>query len=103
MVEKPAVEVDGGSTVQDTTLVVISTSLMCPPPVGQSSDNQRLEDDVVLDFDDTHRLSKLTTAWEGLSAGVASFVEQLRVGIFFFLFLVVQLLLLFFSFPFFFL
>jgi hypothetical protein len=51
---------------------------------------------VVLEFDATHRLSKLIAAWEGLSARAASFGEQLRVGIFFFFFLVVQLLLLIF-------
>jgi hypothetical protein len=31
----------------------------------------------VLEFDATHRLSKLTTAWENVSAGAASFGEQL--------------------------
>jgi hypothetical protein len=44
-----------------------------------------LEDDVMLEFDATHCLSKMTTAWENLSAGAASFGEQLQVGIFFFL------------------
>jgi hypothetical protein len=39
MVEKLAAEVAGGSTVQDMTLVVVSTSLPYPPPAGQSSDN----------------------------------------------------------------
>jgi predicted phage tail protein len=39
VVEKPAMEAAGGSTVQDTALVVVSTSLPCPPPAGQSSDN----------------------------------------------------------------
>jgi hypothetical protein len=65
MVEKPAAEAAGGSTMQDTTLVVVSTSLSCPPLAGQSSDNQRMEDNVVLEFDATHCLSKPTTAWEG--------------------------------------
>jgi hypothetical protein len=96
VVEKLAAEAVGGSTVQDTTLVVVSTSLPCPPPAGQSLDNQRLEDNVVLEFDATHHPSKLTAAWEGLSAGVVSFGEQLQVGIFFFFFLVVQLHLLLF-------
>jgi uncharacterized membrane protein YesL len=44
-----------------------------------------LEDDVVLEFDATHHLSKLTAAWENLLVGAASFGEQLHVGIFFFL------------------
>jgi hypothetical protein len=46
-------------------------------PAGQFLGNQCLEDDVVLEFDATHHLSKLTMAWEGLSAGAASFGEQL--------------------------
>jgi hypothetical protein len=84
VVDKPAMGAAGGSTMQDTTLVVVSTSLPCPPPAGQSLDNQCLEDDVVLEFDATRRLSKLTMAWEGLLARAASFGEQLHVGIFFF-------------------
>jgi hypothetical protein len=48
--------------MQGTTFVVVSTSLLCPPPIGQSSDNQHLEDDVVLEFDAIHRLSKLAVA-----------------------------------------
>jgi hypothetical protein len=40
---------------------------------------------VVLQFDATHRLSKLTASWGRLAAGAASFGEQLQVGIFFFL------------------
>jgi hypothetical protein len=32
---------------------------------------------MVLEFDATYRLLKLTVAWEGLLAGVASFGEQL--------------------------
>jgi hypothetical protein len=47
---------------------------------------------VVLEFDATHRLSKLTMAWEGLSARAASFGEPLQVGIFSLFFLVVWLL-----------
>jgi hypothetical protein len=75
--------------MQDTTLVVVSTSLPFPPPAGQSLDNHCLEDDVVLEFDATRRLSKLTTTWEGLLARASSFGEQLHVCIFFFFFLVV--------------
>jgi hypothetical protein len=40
---------------------------------------------VVLEFDATHCLSKLTVAWENLSALAATFREQLQVGIFFLL------------------
>jgi hypothetical protein len=41
--------------------------------------------DVVLEFDTTHHLSKMTMAWENLLARATSFGEQLQVGIFFFL------------------
>jgi hypothetical protein len=77
MMERSALKVAGASTVQDTALVVVSTPLPTSSPVGHASSNQRLEDDVMLEFDITHRLSKLTEAWENLSAGVASFGEQL--------------------------
>jgi hypothetical protein len=102
MVEKPAAEAAGGSTAHDTALVMVSTSFLSPPPASQFSDNLCLEDDVVLEFDATHLLSKLTTTWEGLSARAASIGEQLQVSIFFFFFLVVQLLLLLFLISFFF-
>jgi hypothetical protein len=78
-VELPYPEVAGGSTMWDMALdmalVVVSTSLPCPPHTSQSSNNQCLEDDVVLEFDATHRLSKLTMVWEDLLAGVTSFGE----------------------------
>jgi hypothetical protein len=83
VVEKSASEVAGASTVQDTALVVVSTPLSTSP-VGHASSSQCQEDVVVLEFDATHRLSKLTVAWENLLVGAASFGEQLQVGIFFF-------------------
>jgi hypothetical protein len=85
VVERSTSKVGGASTTQDTTLVVVSTPLLTSSPIGHASSSQRLEDDVMLEFDATHRLSKLTEAWENLSVGVASFGEQLQVGIFFFL------------------
>jgi hypothetical protein len=85
VVEKLTAKAAGGSTVQDMALVVVFTSLPSPPPAGQFLDNQHLEDDVVLEFDATYRLSKLTMAWEGLLARMTSFGEQLQVGIFFLL------------------
>jgi hypothetical protein len=85
MVEKSALEAARASTAQDTTLVMVSAPLSISSPVGHTSSSQRLEDDVVLEFDATHRLSKLTVAWENLSARAASFGEQLQVGTFFFL------------------
>jgi hypothetical protein len=85
MVEKLTSKAAGASTAQDTALVVVSAPLPTSSPVSHTSSSQRLEDDVVLEFDATCHLSKLTTAWENLSARVASFGEQLQVGIFFFL------------------
>ena len=46
-----------------------------PAPLGTSS--QRLDDDVLLQFDATHHLSELTTTWGGLSS---SFGEKLHVS-----------------------
>jgi hypothetical protein len=86
VVEKLALETTGASTAQDTTLVVVSAPLPISSPVGHASSGQRLEDDVVLEFDATHHLSKLTAAWENLSAGATSFGEQLQIGFFFLLF-----------------
>jgi hypothetical protein len=60
-------DIAGASAVLDTALVLASTFLP----------TKRLAKDVVLEFDATHHLSKLTTVWEGLSAGVTSFGEQL--------------------------
>jgi hypothetical protein len=56
---------------------VVLASLLISSFVSHASSSQHLEDDVVLKFDATHRLSKLTVAWENLSAGVASFGQQL--------------------------
>jgi hypothetical protein len=72
MVGHPAEDIARASAVLDMALVLASTS----SPTG------RLAEDVVLEFDATHHLSKLTTVWEGLSARAASFGELLQVGIF---------------------
>jgi hypothetical protein len=77
VVEKSALVVAGASTAQHMALVMVSTPLPTSSPIGHASSNRRLEDDVVLEFDATHRLSKMTIAWENLSARVASFGEQL--------------------------
>jgi hypothetical protein len=75
MVEKPASKAVGASTAQNTAMVVVSTPLPTSSLVGHASNSQRLEDDVVLEFDAAHRLSKLTVAWENLSAE-AVFLES---------------------------
>jgi hypothetical protein len=77
VVEKSASVVAGASTAQHTALVVVSTPLPTSSPIGHASSNRCLEDDVVLEFDTTHRLSKLTIAWENISTRMASFGEQL--------------------------
>jgi hypothetical protein len=73
VVEKPASKVAGASTAQDTALVVVSAPLPTSSPIGHTSSSQHLEDDVVLEFDATHCLSKLIMAWESLLARAASF------------------------------
>jgi hypothetical protein len=64
--EKFASEVAGASTAQDMALVMVLTPLLTSSPINHASSSQRLEDDVVLEFDATHCLSKLTVAWENL-------------------------------------
>jgi hypothetical protein len=62
VVGKSTSEVAGASTAHDTALVVVSTPLPTSSPIGHASSSQRLEDDVVLEFNATHLLSKLTKA-----------------------------------------
>jgi hypothetical protein len=62
MAERFDLKVSGVSTVQDMALVVVSTPLPTSSPVGYASSSQRLEDDVILEFDAIHHLSKLTGA-----------------------------------------
>jgi hypothetical protein len=86
MVKNPAVEVARTSTVQDTTLVMVSTPLPTSSSTTYASSSQCLEDDVVLQFDATHHLSELTMAWGRLLARAAYFGEQLQVSAFCFMF-----------------
>jgi hypothetical protein len=53
VVEKLASEAVGASTAQNMALVVVSTLLPTSSLVGHASSSQRLEDDVVLEFDAT--------------------------------------------------
>jgi hypothetical protein len=103
MIKKLALEAVGASIAQDTALVVVSAPLPISSPISHASSSQRMEDDVVLEFDATHHLSKLTVAWENLLARAASFGEHLQVGIFFFPVLAFRLLLLLFLISFLFL
>jgi hypothetical protein len=68
MVGHPAEDTARVSAVLDMALVLALTS----SPTG------RLAEDVVLEFDATHHLSKLTTVWEGLSARRLLLVSYFR-------------------------
>jgi hypothetical protein len=70
------------STAHGMALVMVSMPQPTSSSAAHASTSQCLEDDVVLQFDATHRLSELTVTWQKLSAGVASFGEQLRVSVF---------------------
>jgi hypothetical protein len=72
-------EVAGISTAAALALVVVSSAQPTSSPAGHASSSLRLEEDVVLQFDATHRLSELTASWGRLAAGAASFGEQLQV------------------------
>jgi len=47
-------------------------------PLGTSA--QRLDDDVLQQFDATHRLSELTAAWGNFATFATSFGEKLQVS-----------------------
>jgi len=66
----------------DTALVLASTSLPPPSLAGRFIDDQHLADEVVQEFDVTHRLSELSAAWANLMAGTASFGELFQVTAF---------------------
>jgi hypothetical protein len=62
MVEFLAVTAVGASATLDTTLVLASTSSPSPSLAGRLGDDQHLVDEVVQEFNATHRLSKLSAA-----------------------------------------
>jgi len=68
-------EVAGAS--QDTALVLPSLPAPASPSAPLGTSSQRLDDDVLLQFDATHRLSELTAAWGPIST---SFGEKLQVS-----------------------
>jgi hypothetical protein len=47
--------------------VVVSTAQLTSFPIGHASSSLHLEDDVVLQFDATHRLSELIVSWGRLA------------------------------------
>jgi hypothetical protein len=75
MVENPVVTIAGASAALDTTLVLASTSSPPPSLAGRFVDDQHVADEVVQEFDVTHRLFELSAAWANLTAGTTSFGE----------------------------
>ena len=72
MAGEPSGEVAGAS--QGAVLVLYSLPQPASPSAPLPSGVQRLDDDVVQQFDATHRLSELTAAWGTLAT---SFGEKL--------------------------
>ena len=68
----PSEEVAGAS--QDTALVLPSLHQSASPSAPLGTSGQRLDDDVLQQFDATYRLSELTAAW---GTFVTSFGEKL--------------------------
>jgi hypothetical protein len=70
-------EVAGASTAQVAALVLSSSHQSVSPHATLGTCSQCLDDDVLREFDATHRLSELTMDWGILAAGAASFGEKL--------------------------
>ena len=73
-------EVAGAS--QDTTLAMPSLPALASPSAPLGTGASRLDDDVLHQFDATHRLSELTAAWGNLASSATSFGEKLQVSFF---------------------
>jgi len=67
---------------QEIALVVASLPRPASPSPLLASGGLPLADDVVQQFDATHRLSELTVAWGSLSTLATSFGEKLQVSFF---------------------
>ena len=77
VVVEPSEEAAGAS--QGTALVLSSLPRLASPSAPLPSGVQRLDDNVVQQFDATHRLSELTAAW---GTFMTSFGEKLQVSFF---------------------
>jgi hypothetical protein len=77
VVAGPFEEVAGASVAQVVALVLSSSHQSVSPHVALGTSSQRLDADVLREFDATRRLSELTTEWGVLTAGAASFGEKL--------------------------
>jgi hypothetical protein len=80
MVVGPFKEVVGASAAKVVALVLSSSHQSVSPHVALSTSSQRLDDDVLREFDTTRRLLELTTKWGILAAGAASFGEKFQVS-----------------------
>ena len=77
MAVDPSEGVAGASSAQDMALVLPSSHRPASPFAPLATGGHRLDDDVVQQFDATHRLSELAAAWGILAAGATSFGEKL--------------------------
>ena len=64
---------------EDMALALPSSHRAASPSAPLGTGDQRLDDDVLQQFDATHRLSELTAAWGALST---SFGEKLQISFF---------------------
>ena len=64
----------------EVALVVPSSPQLASPFPSLASGGPSFTDDVVQQFDATHRLSELTAAWGSLASSVTSFGEKLYVS-----------------------
>ena len=64
----------------EVALVAPSSPQPASPSPSLASGGPSFSDDVVQQFDATHRLSELTAAWGSLSTLATSFGEKLQVG-----------------------
>ena len=61
-------------------LVLPSLIASASPSASLGTGALRLDDDVLHQFDATHRLSELTAAWGNLASSMTSFGEKLQVS-----------------------
>ena len=76
----PSKEVAG--TSQDMALALPSLHQPASPSAPLGTSDQHLDDDVLQQFDATHRLSELTAAWGSFATFATSFGEKLQVSFF---------------------
>ena len=72
-------DLEGRGSQFDTALVLRSLPALASPSALRGTSSQRLDDDVLLQFDATHHLSEFTTAWGAVST---YFCEKLQVRFF---------------------